>query len=303
MNAEGAPSAFTLAGPWVDVAATGEAVTSLGSVPLSGTSYAAPVVSGLAALIRARFPTLTARQVMQRIESTAHHPPAGWDPFVGNGTVDVLAAVSTDSMPPANTPKPPPVPVPPTAPPPPQATHLPRPRHRTAWRGHLPGRSAGSAAHRCGQGSARERPATVSRATDAFALTQFRSRRQCRQHRPGDRCRRRWQTEIARRVIVMDREPHPGVGDEVPRAAAAFGPDVGAPARAADRPRPAQDHRPSACDNVTGACPAGIGRPGARQERDAGMAGRPGDPGRRRRCHRRSAPSELGRGRSLRAAC
>src|SRR5882757_6945271 len=58
VNAQGTPSAFTLAGPWVDVAATGEAVTSLspvgdgivnaldgqhGSAPLSGTSYAAPV--------------------------------------------------------------------------------------------------------------------------------------------------------------------------------------------------------------------------------------------------------------------
>ncbi|CAG7129756.1 hypothetical protein PICSAR246_00011 [Mycobacterium avium subsp. paratuberculosis] len=37
---------------------------------------------------------LTARQVMQRIEATAHHPPAGWDPLVGHGTVDPLAAVS-----------------------------------------------------------------------------------------------------------------------------------------------------------------------------------------------------------------
>jgi membrane-anchored mycosin MYCP len=112
VNAEGAPSAFTLAGPWVDVAATGEAVSSLGSGSLSGTSYAAPVVSGLAALIRARFPTMTARQVMQRIESTAHHPPAGWDSVVGNGTIDALAAVSTDSIPPINTSKPGPAPVP-----------------------------------------------------------------------------------------------------------------------------------------------------------------------------------------------
>jgi membrane-anchored mycosin MYCP len=112
VNAEGAPSAFTLAGPWVDVAATGEAVNSLGSASLSGTSYAAPVVSGLAALIRARFPTMTARQVMQRIESTAHHPPAGWDSVVGNGTIDALAAVSTDSIPPINASKPGPAPVP-----------------------------------------------------------------------------------------------------------------------------------------------------------------------------------------------
>jgi membrane-anchored mycosin MYCP len=122
VNAEGTPSVFTLAGPWVDVAATGEAVTSLGSASLSGTSYAAPVVSGLAALIRARFPTMTARQVMQRIESTAHHPPAGWDPVVGNGTIDALAAVSTDPIPPISTSKPGPAPVPippPLAPAPP----------------------------------------------------------------------------------------------------------------------------------------------------------------------------------------
>jgi len=103
VNSQGAPSAFTLAGPWVDVAAAGEGATSLGSAPVSGTSYAAPIVTGVAALIRARFPALTARQVMQRIESTAHHPAAGWDALVGHGTVDALAAVSTDLAPAANT--------------------------------------------------------------------------------------------------------------------------------------------------------------------------------------------------------
>jgi membrane-anchored mycosin MYCP len=115
VNADGAPSPFSLAGPWLDVAAPGEGVTPLGSPPVSGTSYAAPVVSGLAALIRARFPALTARQVMRRIESTAHHPPAGRDPQVGNGTLDALAAVSTGF----SAPTPPPAPVPiaaPTAP-------------------------------------------------------------------------------------------------------------------------------------------------------------------------------------------
>lgn len=116
VNTEGAASTFTLAGPWVDVAAPGEAVTSLSIVgdgtvnslgedgdrtQLSGTSYAAPVVSGVAALIRSRFPELTARQVMQRIKATAHHPTGGWDPIVGNGLVDVLAAVSNDAPPPA----------------------------------------------------------------------------------------------------------------------------------------------------------------------------------------------------------
>lgn len=120
VNSEGAPSGFTLAGPWVDVAAPGEDVGSLASRKVSGTSYAAPVVSGLAALIRARFPALSAREVMRRIESTAHHPPAGWDPVVGNGTVDLLAAVSTDAGAPASTPRTTPMPIatsPPSAPP------------------------------------------------------------------------------------------------------------------------------------------------------------------------------------------
>jgi membrane-anchored mycosin MYCP len=123
VNAEGAQSAFTLAGPWVDVAATGEAVTSLSSAQVSGTSYAAPIVSGLAALVRARFPALTARQVMQRIESTAHHPSGGWNPFVGNGTVDALAAVSTDSSAPGNIAQQPPARVPIVTQPTPTATN------------------------------------------------------------------------------------------------------------------------------------------------------------------------------------
>jgi membrane-anchored mycosin MYCP len=105
-TADGRPSAFSLGGPWVDVAAPGENVISLspsgdGLVdsfgpgrPISGTSFAAPVVSGIAALVRARFPQLRARDVMRRIESTAH-----------DGMVDITAAVTnhdaavTDSPP------------------------------------------------------------------------------------------------------------------------------------------------------------------------------------------------------------
>jgi membrane-anchored mycosin MYCP len=139
VTGDGAASAFTLAGPWVDVAAPGEAVVSLGPVgdamvnaldgpgagPIWGTSYAAPVVGGLAALIRSRFPALTPRQVMARIKATAHHPPGGWNPVVGNGTVDALAAVSTDA--PSTTPTPrPAAPVPVPAPPAPSDR---RPHH------------------------------------------------------------------------------------------------------------------------------------------------------------------------------
>lgn len=106
VGADGAASKFSLAGPWVDVAAPAEGIVSLapaaeglvdtgsGGSPISGTSYAAAVVSAVAALVRARSPELTARQIMQRIEDTAHHPAAGWDAAVGRGVVDALAAVS-----------------------------------------------------------------------------------------------------------------------------------------------------------------------------------------------------------------
>lgn len=134
VNAHGAPSAFTRAGPWVDVAAPGEGVLSLstvgdamantvGGAAVHGTSFAAPVVSGLAALIRSRFPEWTPRQVMDRITTTAHHPPGGRDDVVGAGVIDPLAAVSSgvarhapDGRGAEPAPPPPPAPEPVTAP-------------------------------------------------------------------------------------------------------------------------------------------------------------------------------------------
>ncbi|KUH95609.1 type VII secretion-associated serine protease mycosin [Mycobacterium sp. IS-3022] len=113
----GRPSDFSLAGPWVDVAAPGEQVVSLdrdgegliatlptatGEKPLAGTSYAAPVVAGVVAILRSLSPELTARQVMHRIEETARRPAAGWDPVVGHGAVDVLGAVTGGSPPAAD---------------------------------------------------------------------------------------------------------------------------------------------------------------------------------------------------------
>lgn len=111
-----APAEFSLHGPWVAVAAPGERVTSLdpngpglsnaqlaqqGMVPLNGTSFAAPFVSGVVALIRSRFPELTAAQVMDLIKRTAHTPGEGPNPATGYGVVDPVAAL-THQLPPAD---------------------------------------------------------------------------------------------------------------------------------------------------------------------------------------------------------
>lgn len=105
----GEPADFSLHGPWVDVAAPGEQVVSLnpggpglvngiqdreGLAPINGTSYAAPYVAGIAALVRARFPELTAAQVMDRIKQTARSPAAGPDTAMGYGMADPVAALT-----------------------------------------------------------------------------------------------------------------------------------------------------------------------------------------------------------------
>ena len=97
-------ASFSVPGPWLDVAAPGVDVASLavgggttGSV-LNGTSYAAPVVAGVAALLRERFPGLTPDQIADRLRATARHPAAGRDPRVGYGVLDPLAALTAEPL-------------------------------------------------------------------------------------------------------------------------------------------------------------------------------------------------------------
>jgi membrane-anchored mycosin MYCP len=66
------------------------------AVSFRGTGFAAGYVSGIAALVRARFPELSARQVIDRIRHTAHNPPGGVDERIGHGVVDALAALTFD---------------------------------------------------------------------------------------------------------------------------------------------------------------------------------------------------------------
>ncbi|CQD25044.1 subtilase [Mycolicibacterium conceptionense] len=62
----------------------------------AGTSFSAAIVSGVAALVRAKFPELTAHQVINRLISTARPPARGVDNQVGHGIVDPVAALTWD---------------------------------------------------------------------------------------------------------------------------------------------------------------------------------------------------------------
>ncbi|PRY43588.1 type VII secretion-associated serine protease mycosin [Umezawaea tangerina] len=110
----GEPSTFSVWGPWVSIAAPGEDITTLDPkgqgltnanadergalTTIQGTSFASPYVAGIAALVRERFPDLTARQVMDRLTMTAQHPgnPNGKDHKVGAGMINPIAALTAE---------------------------------------------------------------------------------------------------------------------------------------------------------------------------------------------------------------
>jgi serine protease len=62
---------------------------------VSGTSFAAPEVAGVAALVWAVRPTLTSGQVAAIIKQSARRDLDGWGPRLGCGRLDAAAAVET----------------------------------------------------------------------------------------------------------------------------------------------------------------------------------------------------------------
>ncbi|MEU3452433.1 S8 family serine peptidase [Micromonospora sp. NPDC006766] len=97
-DAAGRLADFSSYGDWVDVAAPGTDIVS--TWPGSdyyvgdGTSFAAPIVSGTAALVRTMYPSLTPAQVVSRIRQNARDAgPRGIDPYYGYGVLDAYASV------------------------------------------------------------------------------------------------------------------------------------------------------------------------------------------------------------------
>jgi type VII secretion-associated serine protease mycosin len=100
----GAHADFSVTGPEITLAAPGDDIVTAGLdhgyVRASGTSVAAPIVAGAAALVRARFPELSADEVIHRLVSTATDAgEPGRDELFGHGVVDVVAALTADVPP------------------------------------------------------------------------------------------------------------------------------------------------------------------------------------------------------------
>jgi subtilisin family serine protease len=88
-------------GSWVTTAAPGgdmfcAMARSTSVVLCQGTSYAAPYVTGVVALLVSRYPEITPAQVKQLIEMTAESPTAGEDSELGFGMINPLAALTSE---------------------------------------------------------------------------------------------------------------------------------------------------------------------------------------------------------------
>jgi membrane-anchored mycosin MYCP len=104
ISRDGRRMGFSQFGTYVDVVAPGDAVVTAmaggGHQSQSGTSFATPFVSATAALVRQRFPDLTAEQVIDRIVDTADPAPGGRrsDDY-GRGVVNPYRALTESVLP------------------------------------------------------------------------------------------------------------------------------------------------------------------------------------------------------------
>ncbi|MEV7421977.1 type VII secretion-associated serine protease mycosin [Streptomyces sp. NPDC091212] len=94
---------FSQSGEFVGIAAPG--VDMVTTVPLgghcadNGTSFAAPYVAGVAALIKAKHGDWTQKQIVAQMQQTAERSVAGHDRLVGWGVIDPVRALTEDDKP------------------------------------------------------------------------------------------------------------------------------------------------------------------------------------------------------------
>ena len=90
-----------LAAPAVQIYSTNTRFATGGGYRVgTGTSDAAAIVSGVAALVRSRFPSMSAAEVVHRLEATADDKgPPGRDSEYGYGIVDPVKALTADVPP------------------------------------------------------------------------------------------------------------------------------------------------------------------------------------------------------------
>jgi type VII secretion-associated serine protease mycosin len=105
VDRNGKKAAISVSGKALDLTAPGQDIASTSRtggyiVGQDGTSDAAAIVSGAAALLRSKYPDMSAAEVVERLESTAVDKGApGVDPDYGHGIVDIVAALGEDTVP------------------------------------------------------------------------------------------------------------------------------------------------------------------------------------------------------------
>ncbi|MFF0273041.1 type VII secretion-associated serine protease mycosin [Streptomyces sp. NPDC004330] len=113
-------AAFSQAGPMVGIAAPGVDIVSTvpggGQCVDNGTSFSAPYVAGVAALLRAEHQDWSAAQIIARIQQTAVRSVNGRDNYVGWGVIDPVRALADAPTAPPTEPTPDPRPPKPPAP-------------------------------------------------------------------------------------------------------------------------------------------------------------------------------------------
>ncbi|MEV5965468.1 S8 family serine peptidase [Kribbella sp. NPDC051952] len=104
-NAGGVLTDFSSYGDWVDIAAPGWDILSTGVRSMTpsgyepywyctGTSCSSPIVAGVAAMVKNKWPSFTAAQVAQRLKVLARDAgPRGTDPYYGAGILDAYTAL------------------------------------------------------------------------------------------------------------------------------------------------------------------------------------------------------------------